>query len=101
MEQGPGQVGQVVQGQVTVDVGVEVEGWVGLVVSEELLSERRWGGGGLEAAGVQGGGGGGGAQRGRARLLAADVALAGMLDRLYLRPRQRPHHAHSLANEIR
>lgn len=76
--------GEIVQGQVAVDVGVEVEGGVGrrcLAVCEELVSNsgRRCS---VEATGGWAGCRGGG--RG-ARVLVAHVALAGMLDRFYLR----------------
>lgn len=70
VQQGPGEV---VQGQVAVDVGVEVEGRVGrggFAVGEEVGSD----------SGPAGGQAGGGSQGGRTGVLVAHVAFAGVLD---------------------
>lgn len=83
MQQGPGEVRQVVQGQVAMDMGVEVEGRVGggsLAVCEELVSNSRGRRGveptrGQACSRAQGGGAG---------VLVAHMALAGMLDLFYL-----------------
>lgn len=83
MQQGPGEV---VQGQVAVDVGVEVEGRVGrgsFAVCEELGSDsgRMCG---MEPTGGQARGGSQGSGDG-AGVLVAHVAFAGVLDLFYLR----------------
>lgn len=87
VQQGPGEV---VQGQVAVDVGVEVEGRVGrgsFAVCEEVRSDSGWRGGmeptgGQACGGSQGGGGGGDSGAG---VLVAHVAFTGGLDLFYLR----------------
>lgn len=87
VQQGPGEV---VQGQVAMDVGVEVEGrvgWGSFAVCEELGSDsgRR---SGVEPAGGQARGG---SQGGRTGVLVAHVAFAGVLDLFYLRMVTRAH----------
>lgn len=87
VQQGPGEV---VQGQVAVNVGVEVEGRVGrgsFAVCEELWSDSGWRSG-VEPAGGQARGG---SQGGRTRVLVAHVAFAGVLDLFYLRVVTRTH----------
>lgn len=76
--------GEVVEGQVAMDVGVEVEGGLGgrsLAVCEELVSNsgRRCD---VESTGGQARGR---AQGGRTGVLVAHVAFTGMLDLFYLR----------------
>lgn len=79
--QGPGEV---VEGQVAMNVGVEVKGRVGrgsLAVCEELVSNSGWRCS-VESIGRKACGG---TQVGTGRVLVAHVALAGMLDLFYLR----------------
>lgn len=81
VEQG---TGEVVQGQVTVNVWVQVKGRVcggSLCVCEELVSNNR----GRHSMKPTGGQTCGGAQGGGAGVLVAHMALAGMLDLFYLK----------------
>lgn len=85
------------QGQVAVDVGVEVEGRVGrrcFAVSKELGSDS----GRRSCVEPAGGQACGGSQGGRTRVLVAHVAFAGVLDLFYLRV---VTHTHTQKNKLR